>query len=175
MTRRPPAVVALAVALAVVMSGCTGSPAPTPSTPTPLTEEQAFAAAEETYRAYVDALNQVDLSDPETFEPVYALTTGEANADFRKSFSQMSADGWTVDGVSVPTVVEPGEATSTSASLLICIDVSAVTVVDHHGQSQVHADRRDVQPMTIRLEGHSSESWKIAKFDNRDGEPTCDE
>ncbi len=47
-------------------------------------EEEAFAAAEETYRAYVDALNQVDLSDPETFEAVYAWTTGDANADERK-------------------------------------------------------------------------------------------
>ena len=68
-------------------------------------EADAFAAAEETYRAYVDALNQVDLSDPETFEDVYAWTTGDANADARETFSQMHADGWTVQGDTVAAVV----------------------------------------------------------------------
>ena len=73
---------------ALVMSALVGCGTPTdPAEPTPVftSEEQAFAAAEETYRAYVDALNQVDLSDPATFEPVFALTTGEANAVRRES------------------------------------------------------------------------------------------
>ncbi|MET0860918.1 MAG: hypothetical protein ABW091_07810, partial [Microbacterium sp.] len=74
-----PLSVALVLASAA-LSGCTPQPAPTPTPTGFATEDEAFAAAEETYRAYVDALNQVDLSDPETFEPVYAWTTGEANA-----------------------------------------------------------------------------------------------
>ena len=53
--------------LAVLMSGCAADPSvePTP-TPTFANEDEAFAAAEATYRAYVDALNQVDLADPAT-------------------------------------------------------------------------------------------------------------
>ena len=62
------------------------------------TEEEAFAAAEETYREYVDALNQVDLSDPETFEAVYAWTTGDANAKERERSSQ---PGCTPTGLAV--------------------------------------------------------------------------
>src|SRR5215207_2167659 len=94
-------VAALVVAVAVVSAtatGCQPEPGPSPSGPLFASEEEAFAAAEETYRAYVDALNQVDLSDPETFEPVYALTTGDANAEARRALTRMHADGWTVEG-----------------------------------------------------------------------------
>ncbi len=83
-------VAAVTVALAMVVplaTGCQPDPAPSPTGPAFATEEEAFAAAEETYRAYVDALNQVDLSDPETFEAVYAWTTGDANASERKTLS----------------------------------------------------------------------------------------
>src|SRR5688500_5990965 len=55
-----------------LLAGCAGDPEPAETTHGFASEEEAFAAAEETYRAYVDALNQVDLSDPETFEPVLA-------------------------------------------------------------------------------------------------------
>ncbi len=69
-----------------VLTGCGAAGEPRASTPAPLfsSEAEAFAAAEATYRAYVDALNQVDLSDPETFEAVYAWTTGDANATDRE-------------------------------------------------------------------------------------------
>ena len=77
-------VVAASLALALALgltTGCQPEPRRHPSAPAFANEEEAFAAAEETYRAYVDALNQVDLSDPETFEAVYAWTTGDANAE----------------------------------------------------------------------------------------------
>ena len=79
---RRAAAAAIVLALALGMTtACQPEPAPSPSGPVFANEEEAFAAAEETYRAYVDALNQVDLSDPETFEAVYAWTTGDFNAD----------------------------------------------------------------------------------------------
>src|SRR5690349_10893189 len=83
--------------LAIALTGCASPPDATP-TPGFASEAEAFAAAEKTYRAYVDALNEVDLSDPDTFEAVYSWTTGEANAGERKTLSQMYADGWEVEG-----------------------------------------------------------------------------
>ncbi len=77
------AAAALALA-AVAVTGCStpaGAPKPTPAFSS---EAEAFAAAEATYRAYVDALNAVDLSDPSTFEDVYSWTTGDANAGARR-------------------------------------------------------------------------------------------
>ncbi len=99
MTRRAPLLAVLTVGMLAVLAACAPAPAPSPTTsPTFSSEAEAFAAAEATYRAYVDALNAVDLADPRTFEPVYAWTTGPANAEARRSFSQMHADGWVVSG-----------------------------------------------------------------------------
>ncbi|HYJ51111.1 MAG TPA: hypothetical protein VEX12_14440, partial [Microbacterium sp.] len=108
--------------------------------------------AEETYRAYVDALNQVDLSDPETFEAVYAWTTGDANSGARTSFSEMHADGWTVAGLSVVGETTPIEATlahPATVSIAACLDVSAVTLLDADGNSVVDADRPPVQEVRV--------------------------
>jgi hypothetical protein len=65
--RRFAAAATLALALALT-TACAPDPAPTPSPTGFASQEEAFAAAEATYRAYVDALNAVDLSDPATFE-----------------------------------------------------------------------------------------------------------
>lgn len=174
------AVAAAAAALLITatfgMAACAPEPEPTPTPTGFASEAEAFAAAEETYRAYVDALNQVDLSDPDTFEPVFAWTTGEANAAARESFSQMHADGWTVGGVSTPTVVEALDSTSglEEVDLAVCVDVSTVTLVDASGDSVVAPDRRDLQSMRFDLvAGETPTGWIIERISGRDGEPTC--
>ncbi|MCP2637808.1 hypothetical protein K0817_014735 [Microbacterium sp. HD4P20] len=141
-----------AALLLLALTGCTvPQPEPTPTAPF-TSEEEAFAAAEETYRAYVDALNEVDLSDPETFEEVYAWTTGEANASERKSLSEMHADGWAVSGETRTRAIfgeELGE--DGGVRILVCSDVSAVVVTDAAGTSMVAADRPDVYPLRVEL------------------------
>ncbi|HEX5730921.1 hypothetical protein, partial [Microbacterium sp.] len=147
------------LALAIVLglaTGCQPQPEPSPSGPAFATEDEAFAAAEETYRAYVDALNQVDLSDLETFEAVYEWTTGDANAQARETFSEMHADKWTVSGASIPTVVKPrawGGPELVEMEVAVCLDVSAVQLLDETGQSVVDADRPDVQSMQVSMVG----------------------
>ncbi|HYJ48675.1 MAG TPA: hypothetical protein VEX12_02060, partial [Microbacterium sp.] len=158
------------LALAIVLgmaTGCQPEPEPSPTGPVFATEEEAFAAAEETYRAYVDALNQVDLSDPETFEAVYAWTTGDANAQARETFSEMHADKWTVSGASIPTVVEPragGGPELSEVEVAICLDVSAVQLLDATGQSVIDADRPDVQSMLISMNASAATDtgWAIS-------------
>jgi len=166
--------------LVLGLAGCT-QPEPADPTPTPAfsSDEEAFAAAEKTYRAYVDALNQVDLSDPETFEAVFDLTTGEANSDFRKSFSALHADGMTVSGdTSAPTVEPLGEASGElgTIQLAVCLDVSGVEVTDSSGTSAVDPNRVDVQSLLILMSSapESEFGWLIAEIDGREGEPTCD-
>jgi hypothetical protein len=122
------------------------------ATPPPpiTTAAEALAAAPATDRAYVDALNQVDLANPETFEAVYAWTTGEFNASERESLSRMHADGWQVGGRSIIERVE--ESDPDGASLLACVDVSKVTLVDANGVSQVSPDRPARYAMSVRFE-----------------------
>ncbi|MEU1973328.1 hypothetical protein ABZ477_16870 [Microbacterium sp. NPDC019599] len=151
-SRVAPAALVLALTAAMT-SGCFAQPEPEEK-PLFETEAEAFAAAEETYRAYVDALNQVDLSDPETFEDVYTWTTGEANAGERKSLSSMHADGWTVDGATevisiYPLVYSP--RSEPTVELGTCTDVSAIDVRDPDGSSVVSQDRPDTQSSTVQL------------------------
>lgn len=142
--RRGVLCVAGAVFTVALVAGCTPQPEPDASQQPFATEEEAFAAAEETYRNYVDALNAVDLSDPDTFEPVYEWTTGDANAEERENLTQMAADGWRKTGESdVVSFTFDGDATDlpTSIVALACVDVSAVDVVDATGVSVVPSTR----------------------------------
>ncbi|WP_374200409.1 hypothetical protein [Microbacterium sp. CFH 31415] len=170
----------MAFALAAILAGCAPASEPEPTSTGAFADEaEAFAAAEETYRAYVDALNAVDLSDPATFEDVYAWTTGEANVEAREGFTQMHADGWAVGGTSTPTVVSPraieGDR-SDRAEVAICLDVSDVTLTDATGTSVVGTDRPDVQSMLVTLERSPSTptGWAISEFSGREGAPACD-
>lgn len=166
-----------AVALALT-TACTPDPDPTPS-PTPTgfaSEEEAFAAAEETYRAYVDALNQVDLSDPETFEPVFALSTGNFHEDEKRLLSEYHAEGYTVTGDSVVALVQPlsWERKVQTATLAACVDVSGVELVDRNGKSMVSPDRVDVQSTLVTLTADvDSTKWHIRDIEGRAGAPTC--
>ena len=145
-------VAAFALATIAATAGCTPS-APTPSpTPTGFADEaEAFAAAEETYRAYVDALNRVDLSDPATFEDVYRWTTGDAYAGERESLSTMHANGWTVTGETVVvSVVGRTFAKGTqTGTVTACVNVESVRLTDAAGQSMVAADRPAVQTVEV--------------------------
>lgn len=142
--RRVLLVGALACAM-LITSSCDGTPGPVGTSSAPLfaNEAEAFAAAEETYRAYVDAGNAIDLAEPATFEAALALTSGELNASERKSLTQMHADGWEVSGATDLVWFEGDEFDSEHLFAHACIDVSSIGLVDAQGVSQVQPDRRD--------------------------------
>lgn len=133
----------------VLAAGCTPTPEPTP-TPTGFANDaEAFRAAEETYRAYVDALNQVDLRDPKTFEPVFAWMTDRALAAEKKSLTTMHADGWTVSGESRISALHKGGRENGGVAMVACLDVGDVAVVDGAGVSQVDPDRYDIHAFRL--------------------------
>ncbi|MEV7691832.1 hypothetical protein AB0N73_00700 [Microbacterium sp. NPDC089189] len=151
--RLTPALAATAALIgALVFSGCT-TPTPSP-TPTPTgfaSEAEAFAAAEATYREYVDAVNAVDLSDPATFESLFAMTSGEINSSDRETYSGWHADGVTIVGDSLAAEVTPKQWASGEVILSVCYDVSAVDVVDAEGRSMVSPDRPPRQPLLVTI------------------------
>ena len=154
--------------LAMGLVACVPQPEPTP-TPTPTgfaSEAEAFAAAEETYRAYVDALNQVDLSDPDTFEAVYAWTTGEANANEREALSRMHAEEWTVSGETVTEQFLPrsyGPAEAVVVTAIACSNVAGVAVVDNSGNSMVDPARRNIYALELGFV-HANESPTLLRI-----------
>lgn len=163
--------------MAVGLVACTTEPAPAPlPTPSALSsEDAAFAAAEATYRAYVDALNRVDLADPSTFEPVFSSTVDEARASAEALFDSMHEKGWTVTGTTRAHKIEPMSSDSPDEIVLsVCVDVSAVELVDNSGKSVVDPDRTDIQPMRVALRQTNDDTWLISSFEGREGEPLCE-
>ncbi|MDZ8172557.1 hypothetical protein [Microbacterium xanthum] len=164
-----------ALAIAAALTACAPTPEPTPTPTGFASEAEAFAAAEATYRAYVDALNEVDLSDPDTFEPVFALTTGDLNATDREGLSRYHAEGVSVAGTSTALLIEPRSVDLPAAmQLAVCLDVSSVTLTAPDGSSLVDVDRVDVQSLLITLEALPDHSaWRLADIEGRAGAPTC--
>ena len=175
---RSAGVLAGALLVLVLASGCTPTPVPTPTPTGFASEEEAFRAAEETYRAYVDALNQVDLADPATFEPVFAWTAGDLNASDRSGLSEYHANKVTVSGESVVVRIEPIAPMTTDETVVIatCLDVSAVDVRDANGLSVVDADRIPIQSLRVTLvEDRSSPTHLlVTQIEGREGDPKCE-
>jgi hypothetical protein len=139
---RPLAVCCIALS-AIGFLGCSPAPEPEP-TPTPAfaSEEEAFAAAEETYRAYIDASNAVDLQDPNTFEAIDAFTTGKYQADERKTLSEMHAEGYLSSGsIVVESFTGSLLRADQSVRASACNDVSQTALTDRDGASLVAPDR----------------------------------
>ncbi|GAA4352605.1 hypothetical protein [Microbacterium rhizosphaerae] len=178
--RRRALALVVAGALAFGVAGCSGHPAATPSTPTPAftSDAAAYAAAEKVYRDYVDALNQVDLADPKTFEPVFALTTGDANAADRKGLSRYHADGVTIDGISIIKLLEPSDVSTDRerVDLAACVDVSGVRLTNTDGTSAVDIDRVPTQTVTVSLVADRSTdfAYRVERVAGREGPPACE-
>lgn len=156
MTRRRHLRFATACALALAgaaLTGCSPSPAPTPSpTPAFASEEEAFAAAEETYRAYIDAFNNVDLQDPRTFAAIEIHTTGGYRSDEKEQLSQMKAQGYIRGGELLVVDFSGIETTKYGVRARTCEDVSNVTLENSRGESVVAADRPDRYALDVQFQ-----------------------
>lgn len=162
-------------AVTLLATACAASPTPTPTGFE--SEEEAFAAAEETYRAYVEATNRATFDDPTSAEAVYAWLTGDALSATREEFTTATAEGWVRSGESIVSVVEPHQFTEDlqEVSIDVCVDVSAVEVTDADGRSLVAADRPDEQAVRVSLVAaeHTSSGLAIESMTGREDGPTC--
>lgn len=143
---------ALLAVAAATLSACTPAAEPEP-TPTAAfaSEAEAFAAAEETYRAYTAALNAVDVSDPATYEKLFALSSGNFEAADREAFSELYAENYSMTGES--KVIKFGGIESKEpfeeVSALVCVDVSGSDVIDVSGASVVPPERVDIKAIHV--------------------------
>lgn len=140
--------------IVVSVSGCSPDLAPAPS-PSPVfaSEEEAFAAAEEVYRAYNDALNAIDPAEPRSFEPVFELSSGEFQRADRENLSIMHAEHHVVSGDALVVSFDGESASPTyeEVTAVVCLDVSAVRITDVDGTSLVSIDRPDVYALSLRF------------------------
>ncbi|MFJ4044694.1 hypothetical protein ACIPV2_02990 [Microbacterium sp. NPDC089987] len=159
-----------------MLSACTpDEPTPKPTkTAAFATDEEAFAAAEETYRAYVDAVNTSDLDRPESFEPVYDFLTGTALAVERESVSKYQAAAIMREGDTRFDRFTPVAASGETITANLCIDVSAVQLTYSDGSSALPPDRltRDSREVTF-VSGGSPTGLAISEYDNPEGDFSC--
>ncbi|KAB1865000.1 hypothetical protein [Microbacterium algeriense] len=137
---------------AAPLAACGPTPVPTP-TPTAAfaSEEEAFAAAEKAFDLYVDALNAIDTSNPETFESLFDLSSGSVESADRKNFSSMYATGQVISGLTRVLSFEGvhSEAPFDQIISAVCLDVSQVTITNPDGSSAVSPDRPDVYALEV--------------------------
>ncbi|MEV7607998.1 hypothetical protein AB0N61_00795 [Microbacterium sp. NPDC089320] len=128
------------------------SPAPTAAF---ATEEEAFAAAEEVYRAYNDAGNARIRGEaepnPQAFLEGVAL---ENDVDAQNSFREW---GLRADGEAIVTSFRGTEANVddrvATVTSVVCIDVSALRVLNADGVDVTPADRGDVVSQLVQFTG----------------------
>jgi len=148
---------------AALLAGCAPEPEPAP-TPTAAfaSEEEAFAAAEEVYRAYLDAFNEITFEDPSSFQLLEKFTSGDYQSDERKQLSEMHAAGY-VRGGRILIVDFRGTAYESTygVSATTCNDVSMTTFIDAEGNDLVPADRPDRYALELQFVG-GADSLKLS-------------
>lgn len=129
-----------ALAVALLASGCTPEPTPTPSPTGFASEEEAFAAAEATYRAYVDAVN-ARRADPTSEPDPTDLLTASAYNDHVETQRALEERDWRIEGATSIASVEHLSTTSDTIELSACIDASQTRVLDSVGNDVTPPDR----------------------------------
>lgn len=137
-----------------LLSGCAPAPAPTP-TPTPLfaSEDEAFAAAEETYRAYNDASNAHragdDAADPDDYLVGTALEADLAASDY------LRAQGLKVTGTVAIIEFQGLDAEiddrSTTLTASVCLDSSGTRVIRTDGVDVTPPERVALIALRVQM------------------------
>lgn len=153
--------------------GCSASPEPKP-TPTPLfaSEEEAFAAAEEVYREYNEAVNaeRRGASEPDPRDYLIGLAL-EGDTDAR---NELRDRGLTIDGDGLVAAFDEEEvelAPSPRVVAIACLDVSGTRVLDQTGQDVTPAEREAHVPLQVTMLTRG-DTWAISESTSAAG-TTC--
>lgn len=168
----PVAALGLLLLAGATLAGCSPAPEPTPSpTAAFASEEESFAAAEETYRAYIDAFNAVDLQDPSTFDAIHAHTTGDYQTSEREQLSELNAEGYVRSGAIVVTAFAGLSASHDGVMARTCEDVRDVELRDASGASLVDPGRPPRYALNVTF-AIKDEKLRISKVEAVE-DPAC--
>ena len=129
-----------AVVAVLLATGCAPEPAPTPSPTGFASEEEAFAAAEATYRAYVDAVNARNSGSMNAPVPTDFLT-GPALQGELDSENQFDDLGIRLGGPMTIAGFDLTEIDGSADKGRVCLDVSQARVIDAENNDVTPADR----------------------------------
>lgn len=162
-----------AVACAVALAGCNAEDAPpspgptspaltssgttaTGPTPTPtkaLTpEEQDLRSAEEAITEYWRVLDEAASSPTQSLNVLATVARSQALAQWQTTLTADRGKGLTQEGLSVVRDAEAATKDGKTYTVIACLDVSAVDVVDADGKSVVRSDRPAMQRYTYTVQ-----------------------
>jgi predicted small lipoprotein YifL/sulfur relay (sulfurtransferase) complex TusBCD TusD component (DsrE family) len=166
----------------LALSGCGGGDPlptlpPTPSsTPVFASEEEALAAAEEAYGAYLEMSNLISSeggSDPERIAP---FVTAEQLVQETEASAFLSENGLHVtSGITATRMVLQGyqESDGTAeVTVYVCLDAAGARIVDASGNDRTPSDRPETVALEVVMSGSvgdplvmaSSEQWSDSSF-----------
>lgn len=142
-----------AVALVLTMTGCGEPPPHVTPTPTPsaapvfASDEEALAAAEESYAAYLAVSDEIFAEGGADSNRLAAVASGDFLEQSLAGFETVARNGWRSTGLSTFDSFElqsydPSTRTD-AVKVYVCDDVSAIDVLDADGVSVVSPDRPD--------------------------------
>lgn len=140
----------LAVFTSALLLACAPSPAATPSPTDFASEEEAFAAAEETYRDYIDASNARRL-DPDSVPDPTDFLTGSAYNDDSATQAILDQRGLHLVGVGAVASIEALSVTQAFIRVVVCLDATNVQVIDSSGADVTPEDRIDILAVDVTL------------------------
>lgn len=130
---------AMGLALAACIA-CTPTPAPSPTPTGFASAEEAFAAAEATYRAYIDAVNSRRRDQNSGPAPASFLTGPALDAELA-SEARFTDAGVSLKGDMRVHALHRLASTYRTAELGVCLDVTNTQVVDAAGNDATQPDR----------------------------------
>lgn len=140
--------------LLLALAGCTPTPEPAPTPTSPFASEaEAFAAAEETYRAYVDAVN-ARREDPSAQPDPTEFLIGEALEAEISTEQLKDQQRLSITGRSEVANVGAVRSTSSSSEVVIevCLDASETRVIDESGEDVTPSDRDTRSRLSVTLQ-----------------------
>lgn len=154
--RRPLAGSVAALLLVWAVTGCTSAPAPSPTPTGFASEEEAFAAAEATYRAYVDALNQ-RREDPNSTADPRTFLTGHALESDITTQRDLQERGLKIIGPTTITSQRLADTTGVTVTIDVCLDSSQTRAISESGEDVTPKDRAATVSVRVHLSEDSGE------------------
>jgi hypothetical protein len=174
------AVAALAITVALAVTGCVATPGGTKPTPSPSatplfqSDEEALAAAEEAYAAYLRVSDQILMDGGKKPERLLEVATEEVLANEESGYEKAKAMGLRSTGGSSFDQMRFQSVDDRSLSVYLCKDVSRVDILDVNGQSVVPSNRPDRYPLAVEFQSvHGRPNIVVSNVSDWEGENFC--
>jgi len=143
----------LVAALGIALTACSPQtdPVATPSPTGFASEAEAFAAAEATYRAYIDALNEG--RETGDMAPASTFLTSQAKADEDQTQEMLAEQGLRIVGTTSLLATDALWASDNEVAIGACIDVSQTAVLDPDDVDVTPSERPTQVELEVRMQG----------------------